>query len=78
MHAGVGNKGLRHVKSAITPRKKKLKCDSWHNTYLEERHLIITKALEVRLAPEGTLYETPHICPAFSILTLFFLSLIYL
>ena len=35
MHGDVGNKGLRHVKSAITPRKKKLKCDSWHNTYLE-------------------------------------------
>ena len=34
MHADVGNKGLRHVKSAITPRKKKLKCDSWHNTCL--------------------------------------------
>ena len=35
MHADVGNKGLRHVKSAITPRKKKLKCDSWYNTCLE-------------------------------------------
>ena len=32
MHADVGNKGLRHVKSAITPREKKLKCDSWQNT----------------------------------------------
>ena len=24
MHADVGNRGLRHVKSAITPRKKSL------------------------------------------------------
>ena len=38
----------------------------------EKKDTLITKALEVRLAPEGTLYETPHICPAFSILTLFF------
>ena len=37
----------------------------------EKKDTLITKALEVRLAPEGTLYETPHICPAFSILSLF-------